>query len=309
MARSMSVRVYVRGSRATPILPRSDRPESCAPSVGRTASSAPVAVPRLCGRAPRHAPAGHEGGRGSMGVAWVGPLYMVSGLGDTAASFPAGGGPGREVRNAPPGPATGRGWNEARGVGASPGRPCGIPGHGTVAERARRRAAAARTSPPHTCGRGISVGNTAGGEGVFERAPRRVTLPPGRSSTSPAAPRPTCRAPCCAVLFRAGPHCSLLSVSAVRAACASSGGAAAPAGRAMRRRGPGRNAACRVPPSLLPCPAHATGSRAPRTRPVRIVSFRRAHPGCLRYAARSPLRGERSRRLSRRGGDRSYLAE
>lgn len=37
-------------------------------------------------------------GSGSMGVAWVGPLHRFSGLGDTAASFPAGGGPGREDR-------------------------------------------------------------------------------------------------------------------------------------------------------------------------------------------------------------------
>ncbi len=44
-----------------------------------------------------------------MGVAWVGPLHRgISGLGDTAVSFPAGGGPGREVRRAPPGPATER---------------------------------------------------------------------------------------------------------------------------------------------------------------------------------------------------------
>lgn len=32
-----------------------------------------------------------------MGVAWVGLLHRISGLGDTAASFPAGGGPAREA--------------------------------------------------------------------------------------------------------------------------------------------------------------------------------------------------------------------
>lgn len=211
-----------------------------------------------------------------MGVAWVGPLYMVSGLGDTAASFPAGGGPGREVRNAPPGPATGRGWNEARGVGASPGRPCGIPGHGTVAERARRRAAAARTSAPHTRGRGVSVGNTAGGERVLERAPRRATLPPGRSSISPAAPRRTCRAPCCAVLFRPGPRCSLLSVSAVRTACPSSGGAA-PAGRAgaaPTRHRPGRRLPCAPFPASVPRACDGGARPAYTSRADRVLPSR-----------------------------------
>lgn len=56
-----------------------------------------VCAPAVCGCAPVRALCLRVRGNVSMGPAWVGPLYGISGLGDAAASFPAGGGAVREA--------------------------------------------------------------------------------------------------------------------------------------------------------------------------------------------------------------------
>jgi hypothetical protein len=87
-------------------------------------------VLRVCGRAPAHAPVPVPGRTVSMRGAWVGPLHWTSGLGETAAPFPAGVGTAREVGEAsragnlsarPPAPC-----GSCLAAGAATG-PCGVP--------------------------------------------------------------------------------------------------------------------------------------------------------------------------------------
>ncbi|AYG81554.1 hypothetical protein DWB77_03705 [Streptomyces hundungensis] len=67
----------------------------------RRGAAGPVAAALpTCGRAPGRALSPVPQGSASMCGAWVGPLRGSSGLGDTAASIPAGGGPVREANSA-----------------------------------------------------------------------------------------------------------------------------------------------------------------------------------------------------------------
>lgn len=104
MAGTVSVRVYVRGARDNLAPHAPTRPETSARPPGERAPGVwPCAYACAC-------PVRRVSG--SMKLAWVGPLFRISGLGDTAVSFPRGRrfGPGGArppgptcVRAAPPG--------------------------------------------------------------------------------------------------------------------------------------------------------------------------------------------------------------
>lgn len=118
MAGTVSVRVYVRGARDNLAPHAPTRPETSARPPGERAPGVwPCAYACAC-------PVRRVSG--SMKLAWVGPLFRISGLGDTAVSFPRGRrfGPGGArppgptcVRAAPPG----CGCGGRVGVGAAAG--------------------------------------------------------------------------------------------------------------------------------------------------------------------------------------------
>ena len=91
-----------------------------------------------------------------MGPAWVGPLYWTSGLGDTAASFPAGGGTVREAEAASRTVVSGGRGGERRRTAR------GGPGDGGAS--ARPPSAPRRTWPDIACqDRAPAAGRGGGG--------------------------------------------------------------------------------------------------------------------------------------------------
>ncbi len=236
-------------------------------------------------------------GRSSMGVAWVGPLHRgISGLGDTAVSFPAGGGPGREGASRASRPRNGTAPGRGSGTGSRPDRSRGA----AVRQRRTPSPRSCAAAPSQLPGRGLS------GEARVTDRPRhaavcraagRALSGPGRGPRRPPVRR--CRA-------------------AVRGTRRTPGGGGArgrlPRGVPVPPRSPSGYAA--DPGPVIVCPL--LRFCAPRVRRVRapcahvLCGSRGAVglvPCCLRHAVRSGLHGGASEKVLRDCHSRSYLAE
>lgn len=188
MAGSMSVRVYVRGSRATLILPRSERPESYAALPDPGGFTGPPAVPRACGRAPAHAPARHEEGafpwesRGSARcrrtVGWGTPPPHSPRAAVRAGRNERASRPGRRSGRYSPGP--GLVMSPVLAPGSGPGSP--------ASASVPRLCLCLRLPPPADGPAGTSTG--AAGARVRRDAHRSPVVSPSPTRRRPAPPAP-----------------------------------------------------------------------------------------------------------------------
>ncbi len=186
----MSVRVYVRGSRATLMLPRARRPESCAGSPVRVVSRSVFPCPSCVAvRPPMRLPGavgqrfdGSRVGRPAAQVQWAGghrrliPRGRRSGPGGpNALPGPAGGASRPDPRRTPSGTGGPRAVRDRPGRSWKPG---GRPGSTPLADAARSPCTARRPplrpffAHPPVLGAELPCGRCGGGRERAGRAPR-----------------------------------------------------------------------------------------------------------------------------------------